>query len=90
MTEAEWLACADPGPMLESLQGMTSERKLALFAAACCRRAWHVKTDEPSRDGVEVVERYVEGLVEEDEFYRYRNDFCLRHAIPPGFAWALI
>jgi hypothetical protein len=37
MTEAEWLACTNPKLMLEYLGSTASERKLRLFAVACCR-----------------------------------------------------
>jgi hypothetical protein len=38
MTEAEWLECAEPGPLLDFLGARASERKLKLLACACCRR----------------------------------------------------
>jgi hypothetical protein len=59
MTEAEWLACADPEQMLDFLHGKASERKLRLFAVACCRRVWHLLSDS-SREGVDVIEHFAE------------------------------
>src|SRR5689334_18365965 len=42
MTGAEWDRCTDSQAMLSFLRdsGKTSERKLRLFAAACCRQVW--------------------------------------------------
>ncbi len=64
MTESEWVAAADPRPMLAWLgagQEVTN-RKLRLVAAAVARRAWPLLTDERYRWGVEVAERFADGL----------------------------
>jgi hypothetical protein len=67
MTEQEWLGCADPTPMLDFLRVGAAERKLRLFAAACCRRVWHRLADEPSRRAVLVAERHADGHAGPDE-----------------------
>jgi hypothetical protein len=42
VTEGDWLTATAPGPMLEFLPDRVSDRKLRLFAVACCRRIWHL------------------------------------------------
>jgi hypothetical protein len=61
MTETEWVVCTDPAPMMEFLCGRATDRKLRLFAVACCRRLWHLLEDDPDREAVEVAEQYVDG-----------------------------
>jgi hypothetical protein len=67
VTEAEWLNCTDPQPMLENLRGKVSERKLRLFLIACCQACWHLCKNQISRQAVEMAEQYTEGRTNEME-----------------------
>ena len=59
MTEEEWLTSASPDPMLPLLGG--GERKLRLFACACCREAWNVFVPPFVIRMVTAVEAFADG-----------------------------
>ena len=60
MTEDEWLGCTSPEAMLNHLGERASPRKLRLHAVNCCRRIWHLFTDDRCRHAVDVAQRYVD------------------------------
>ncbi|MDB5305862.1 MAG: hypothetical protein JWO38_64 [Gemmataceae bacterium] len=62
MTEAEWLACDDPTPMLEFLRLEGNDRKLRLFAVACCHRIKKARYDSiETTHLLEAIERFADG-----------------------------
>jgi hypothetical protein len=67
MTEAEWLASTNPLPMLEFLRRQASDRKVRLFAVACCRRVWSSLEREEFRDAVLKAESFADGLADRAE-----------------------
>jgi hypothetical protein len=60
MTEEEWLVGTEPKAMLELLVAKVSDRKLRLFACACCRRIWSLILDERWRTAVKFAEDYAD------------------------------
>jgi hypothetical protein len=61
MTESEWDQASDPHRMMQHTDGKVSDRKLRLFACACCRRIWDLIEGELQRRAVEVAERFADG-----------------------------
>jgi hypothetical protein len=60
LNEDEWLTSADPSAMLDHLKGKVSDRKLRLFACACCRRMSPLVAHEDLRRGIETAEQYAD------------------------------
>jgi hypothetical protein len=73
MTEAEWLTCTDPSVMLEHLKGKTIDRRMRLFAVACCRSMWHRIIDQQWRKVVECAEQVADGRASLDEMEAARR-----------------
>lgn len=62
MTEADWQWCTIPMRMLEFLGAEASDRKLRLFACACCRRFLDLLPDDRVRSSLETAERFADGM----------------------------
>jgi hypothetical protein len=60
ITASEWSTSADPEAMLEFISGRISDRKVRLFATACCRRVVHVVRDDRIRGIVDVSGKFAD------------------------------
>jgi hypothetical protein len=87
LTASEWDACTDADRMLYSIGLWANTRKLRLFACACCRRVSDYMTDERSRKGVEVAERYADGLATAQELESARAGTGAAWNAVMGPAW---
>jgi hypothetical protein len=72
VTEQEWMACEDRQPMLEHFRGKFTDRKLRLFACACCRQVWSLLPGD-GRAAVEVAERFADGKAGQTELGLAQN-----------------
>jgi hypothetical protein len=74
VTEAEWLSCPDPEPMLSSLasRGAADERKLRLVACACVRQAWHL-LPPPAQAAVQAAEAHAGGAASGEDLAQARG-----------------
>lgn len=70
MDISEWEQSNYPRGMLEFVQSKTNDRKMRLFACACCRRFWDVLPDDRCRRFIETVEKYADGLVSDADLDR--------------------
>src|SRR5258708_1461590 len=73
MTEQEWLASTNPREMLEFLGGEAGDRKLRLFACACCRQVWNPFVSPFTIRVVTAAEAFADGAVSKGAFRRLRD-----------------
>jgi hypothetical protein len=74
VNETEWHRSETPEKLLAHLSRHgASERKLRLFACACCHRIRHLLADARSWGAVEVAERYADGRATVDELTAART-----------------
>ena len=96
MTKQEWLITLDPLKVFQSIaERRPSGRKLRLAAVACCRRIWHLLTDERSRAAVDAAEKYAEKIITSSDAMEYEgpaSDVCdgsREYGSEPGHAAAV-
>src|SRR5579871_3166815 len=79
MTEQAWLECKDPAKMLEFLRGKATDRKLRLFAVACCRRICPTVRPKRLRRAIKMAECYAEGTATASEMALARSQLRDRY-----------
>jgi hypothetical protein len=67
MTEAKWLANDDAAVMLDYALGRVSQRKLRLFAVACCRWLAFSLSANPVRALIDGAEQFADDLIDRQE-----------------------
>jgi hypothetical protein len=74
VTEAHWLTCADPAPLVNFLRGKR-DRKLRLLFCASARTVWD-RLDAPHRSAVEVAVRLADARSDLPEVAAARQAVC--------------
>jgi hypothetical protein len=78
MTEAEWLVCEYPLPMVRFLHDK-SDWKRRHFVVACARAIWEQIPEGDMREALNTAEHYADGLVNVAE--RFEHNLALEEAI---------
>src|SRR5438046_9889183 len=89
MTEAEWTAAQYSDELLRFIEPRASDRKLHYFAIACARRIAPLLPCPASLQGVDVLERFVEGQCGADAVSEvsWKVEWVAFDAAAGGGAW---
>lgn len=74
MTEERWLACLTARPLLNHIRDGASDRKLRLFACACCRTWPHIMVHDHLTALVSVMEQFADGIELQRDLPIYPRD----------------
>jgi hypothetical protein len=75
MTEEEWLGCTHPDPLLEYFRFRGRDRKVRLFACACCRWMFRTVSVNPwDVRAVEAAELYADGQLDYASLSRFASE----------------
>src|SRR5262245_45738418 len=73
MSEFAWMHYGSPVPMLRLLEDRVSDRKLRLFAVACCRRISYWIKNPDLLTALDVAEQYADSRANLDELAAARE-----------------
>jgi hypothetical protein len=77
MTDSQWLRGHDMLGMLRHANGCAGNRKLRLFACACCRRFFHLLPSDEARHALACAEGAADGTVKFAEMAAARRAFAV-------------
>jgi hypothetical protein len=80
MTETKWLKSSDPSRILAFLRDKASDRKMRLFAVACCRPLGDLFRSPKKRQSPRVAEAFFEVLMMAEQFAERNPHECERKA----------
>jgi hypothetical protein len=76
VTEQEWLNCRNFQRMFGALWDKDSERKLRLFAVACCRRTRNPLRSKRTRRLLELSEQFADGRASKEALSSVKEEWC--------------
>jgi hypothetical protein len=90
LTEEQWLRWPEPERLLECLESRAkpSDRKLRLFALACCRSVQALIEDQRAKEAIALLEQVAEGIAGKSKLRTARSWFAGLALQPDlGAAW---